>query len=61
MKSGDSSYHSFLLRIWVEVVDGVQKWRFSLEDPFTRERKGFVNFEDLFDYIEKLVDRNNEE
>jgi hypothetical protein len=61
MKRDDASYRSYLLRIWVEVVDGVEKQRFSLEDPFTGERKGFAYMEDLFTYLEKQIQQNNEE
>ena len=61
MKRDDTSYRSYLLRIWVEVGDGVRKWRFSLEDPFTGERKGFASMEDLFAYIQKQIHQNDEE
>jgi hypothetical protein len=61
MKRDDTSYRSYLLRIWVEVVDGVEKRRFSLEDPFTGDRKGFANMEDLFTYLEKQIQQNQEE
>jgi hypothetical protein len=44
-------YQSYLLRMWIEVIDGVQTWRLSVEDPFTSERRGFATLDELCAYI----------
>jgi ethanolamine ammonia-lyase large subunit len=49
-------YQSYLLRLWVEDVDGKQVWRISLEDPFTGERRGFASRSDLCAYLEEKMD-----
>ena len=48
-------YQSYLLRLWVEDVDGKQIWRISLEDPFTGARRGFANRRDLCTYLEEKM------
>ncbi len=58
------NYRSFLLRLWRVQVDGKLVWRASLENPFTRERKGFANMSQLVAYLESqvsdIVDDGNE-
>jgi hypothetical protein len=44
-------YQSYLLRMWVEVIDGEQTWRLSVEDPFTSERRGFTTLDELCAYL----------
>ena len=48
-------YQSYLLRLWVEDVDGKQVWRISLENPFTGERRGFASRRDLCAYLEEMM------
>ena len=48
-------YQSYLLRLWVEDVDGRQVWRVSLEDPFRGERRGFASRRDLCAYLEEKM------
>ena len=48
-------YQSYLLRLWVEDVDGKQVWRISLENPFTGERRGFASRRDLCAYLEEKM------
>ena len=48
-------YQSYLLRLWVEDVNGKQAWRVSLEDPFTGERRGFASRRDLCAYLEEKM------
>ena len=49
------NYHSFLLRCWQVQVDGKHVWRASLENPFTRERKGFATLSELTAYLETQI------
>jgi hypothetical protein len=46
-------YQSYLLRLWVEDINGKGVWRFSLENPFSGERRGFASLKDLYAYLEK--------
>lgn len=50
-------YCSFLLRIWIEPVDGDQ-WRFSLEDTRTGERRGFANLKKMAHYLTELTNQD---
>ena len=45
-------YISYLLRLWQAGDAGNPVWRASLEDPHTRERKGFANLPALFAFLE---------
>jgi hypothetical protein len=47
----DYQYRSFLLRIWVEPIDGKPTWRLSVEDPLTSKRRGFTSFGELCAYL----------
>ena len=49
-------YRSYLLRMWVEVIDGEQAWRLSIEDPFTSERRGFATLDELCAYFERQME-----
>jgi hypothetical protein len=62
MKTEDRKkrYQSYLLRLWVEDVDGKQVWRVSLEDPFTGERRGFASRRDLCAYLEEKMSESKE-
>jgi hypothetical protein len=55
MDSKESTYHSFLLRLWLADDDGKPAWRASLERPLTGERKGFANLDELSLYLEQLT------
>ena len=47
-------YYAYLLRFWQENADdevGREGWRFSLEDPRTRARHGFSDFESLLAFL----------
>ena len=51
-------YRSFLLRLWEETSQQAKLpgiWRFSLEDPHTGERRGFVNLEALVVFLRKQI------
>jgi hypothetical protein len=44
-------YYSFLLRMW-QTSDGEGlTWCASLEQPGTRERRGFATLDQLFDFL----------
>jgi hypothetical protein len=53
-------YCSYLLRLWIDDVNGKQVWRISLENPFTGERRGFANLKDLCAYLKKKMKEENE-
>jgi hypothetical protein len=57
------NYLSYLLRLYrVSGGGGSQPttdraiWRISIENPRTRERKGFASLDDLFDFLRAQVD-----
>jgi len=52
-------YHSFLLRIWLDEFNGTRTWHISLENPTTRERRGFATPKDLQKYLERLFQEND--
>lgn len=47
-------YHAYLLRFWNERdrVAGCRRWRFSLEDPHTGERRGFADLAGLIAWLQ---------
>lgn len=45
-----ANYHAYLLRIWRETAD--LPWRATLEDPHTREKRGFASLPRLFAYLQ---------
>jgi hypothetical protein len=54
---------SFLLRLYraggepeTQPISGRAVWRISLENVRTRQRQGFANLEDLFDFLRALTD-----
>ena len=57
MKEKHEIYCSFLLRIWLEPVDGDQ-WRYSLEDTRTGKRRGFASLEKMARYLAELTDQD---
>ena len=52
-------YRSYLLRLWVDDVNGLQVWRISLEHPFSGERRGFARLEVLCAYLEMKMQEEN--
>ena len=53
MKSTQSNYHSYLLRLWRENGPERMIWRASLEDVQTGELRGFENLAALLRYLEE--------
>ena len=45
------SFHSYLLRLWLEDTLSKTPWRIVLINPQTGERQGFVDFERLVDFL----------
>ena len=45
-------YHSYLLRCWSEGPGG---WRFSVEDPHTGARRGFVTMAALVAFLDATL------
>ena len=54
-------YHSFLIRLWAVVKNGSLLWRASLEDPMTKELLGFETLKALFEYLEALTGKQENE
>lgn len=46
-------YHLFILTVWEEErsAQGAARWRYSLEQSQSGERKGFKNLEELMAYL----------
>ena len=53
-------YRSYLLRLWVDDVNGKSVWRISLENPFSGERRGFASLKDLCAYLKEKMREENE-
>jgi len=54
-----SSYRVYVLRSWQEgyASSGTPSvWRFSLEDPATRQRRGFADLESLMSFLAAETD-----
>ena len=51
-------YLSYLLRLWQTSSKEEQVWRASLEEPGTRERRGFASPEALFDFLAAQTGRH---
>ena len=47
MSSTPPTYYSFLVTVWQERGRSEAKWRFTLEDVTTGERRSFVSWEEL--------------
>jgi hypothetical protein len=43
-------YFAYLLRLWRENHEGT--WRALLENPYSEERIGFANLNDLIEFLE---------
>lgn len=55
------SYRAYLLRFWETRGHNPHepnRWRFSLEDLHTKERKGFANLEMLMAFLEAQTDKS---
>jgi hypothetical protein len=54
-------YQSYLLRLW-QTSDGNREiWRASLEDPGTRERRGFGSLKELYEFLDTQAKQQNGE
>ncbi len=45
---------TFVLRLWSEPEEDHRAWRFSLEDPLTRSRRGFGSLREVGDFLSSL-------
>lgn len=45
---------TFVLRLWSEQEEDHRAWRFSLEDPLTRSRRGFGSLRETADFLASL-------
>ncbi len=45
---------TFVLRLWSEQEADRRAWRFSLEDPLTRSRRGFGSLREIGDFLASL-------
>lgn len=51
-------YQVYLLRLWREQTASAEHpaaWRFVLEDPKTRQRRGFANLQALMAFLGEIV------
>ena len=48
------TYISYLLRMWRSGESEAAVWRASLEDPMTGKRQGFRTLPDLFAFLERV-------
>jgi len=53
-------YRSYLLRLWEEDINGKQVWRISLENPFSGDRRGFANLNDLCAFLKDKMQEEND-
>jgi hypothetical protein len=54
-------YQAYVLRLWQEQAatpERVAVWRFMLEDPKTRQRRGFENLECLLAFLSAQMNEN---
>ncbi len=57
--SRTASYYIFLIKLWPERShDNGESisWRFSIEDPVSGVRKGFINQESLLTHLREQLD-----
>jgi hypothetical protein len=50
-----SSYHSFLLRLWISGNNSDANWYLSLENSGTGEKQIFAGLDDLHKYLKTLT------
>jgi hypothetical protein len=50
----EAGYRVFMLRMWTEPGSTVRARRYDLEDPRTRQRRGFCDSDALVAYLEGL-------
>jgi hypothetical protein len=56
-----TTYRVYVLRTWQEGAFSPETpaaWRFSLEDPTTRQRRGFADLESLMSFLAAETDRS---
>jgi hypothetical protein len=49
-------YFAYLLRLWREKGGAAGRWRASLQDPHSGERRGFANLEELCSHLRQEMD-----
>jgi hypothetical protein len=53
-----ASLRVYLLTVWQDTGQEAQSWRFRLEDPHTRWRRGFANVHELIAILEDGLPRH---
>jgi len=53
------NYYAWMLRITQSGSEEEKVWRVSLEDPHTRERRGFETLEALYQFLKNPLDSSN--
>ena len=54
-----SRYRAYLLRCWEEGEQGTGRgkvWRFSLEDAYTSQRRGFASLEEMMAFLRSQLE-----
>ncbi len=54
-RSLERTQRVYILRLWREPGPRQAAWRFSLEDPLTRQRRGFADLESLTAFLEEQM------
>ena len=56
MRKRQTSYLSYLLRLWRDEAGPTEPWRASLQCSLTDQRRGFANLNELFEYLQRQAD-----
>lgn len=55
--TGDSPERALVLRLWREGEGNGAVWRCSVEDPRTKQRRGFPSLAELLSFLDLLTHR----
>jgi len=55
MKEPEGVYFAYMLRLWQAEQDGRPVWRASVESPYTGERQGFSDLEQLIQFLKEIT------
>lgn len=56
MSEKQTTYLSYLLRLWRTPTPGKAAWRASLENPQTGERRGFASLDAMVAFLRQQID-----
>jgi hypothetical protein len=61
VRKREMPYLAYLLRLWQVREKGEARWRASVENAHTGERRGFAGLADLVTFLEGEVDQASED